>query len=60
MSGLTMGGATMGSPCSQKVYWQKTKLDRLSGSPVASLIRTCSKEARKQDQSIKLHEKEQK
>ena len=40
-SGLTMGGATVGSAWSQNVYWQKTKLDRLRGSPEASLMWTC-------------------
>lgn len=47
-----MGGATAGSPCSQKVYWQKTKLERLRGRPVASLIRTCSQKETRQDVTV--------
>jgi hypothetical protein len=39
-SGSTTGAATVDSHWSQNVYWQKTKLERLKGSPVASLIFT--------------------
>ncbi|KAG7268011.1 hypothetical protein CRUP_025885 [Coryphaenoides rupestris] len=39
----TSGATMMGSAWSQKEYWQKTKLDRYWGSPVACRIFSCKR-----------------
>ena len=38
----TSGATMMGSGWSQKEYWQKTKLERYWGSPVACRIFSCN------------------